>query len=142
MDLAAARWGSSALCEAQATASSSSVRPKASAAPDRMSGRAWKGLAEERRYTYASGSPSASISSPLGPKTARRPRWTLSTSSPRLTAASGTSSGRPASSIMGSTIGEADDVHGQQVVCYTHPAHRHEEISFCQVPASFLDQGA
>src|SRR5918993_612424 len=142
MDLTAARWGSSALCEAQATASSSFVKPNASAAPDRMSGRACKGLAEERRYTYASVSPRALISPPQGSKTARRPRWTLSTSSPRLTDASGTSSGKLASSFMGSFIGEADDVHGQQIVGCPHPAHRHEEISFCQVLATFFHQGA
>ena len=41
----------SALWEAQATASSSLVSPKASAAPEKTSGSAWKGFAEDRRWT-------------------------------------------------------------------------------------------
>jgi hypothetical protein len=50
MERTAARCGSSALCEAQATANASSVSPKASAVPERTSGIAWKGLAEDRAY--------------------------------------------------------------------------------------------
>ena len=68
--------------------------------------------------------------SPWGSQTTSRPRWKLSRMAPRLTAASGASSGKPpASSARGLLTGAADDVEGQYVVGHPHPAHRDGEVA-------------
>src|SRR5215213_2085899 len=84
----------------------------------------------------------ASSTLPLGSQTTRRPRWALSTSAPRLTAASGASSGRPASPTIGLLIGEADDVEGYEIVGHPHSAHRDGGLAVSQVSASLPDQVA
>src|SRR3712207_9174447 len=73
---------------------------------------------------------------------ARRPRWTLSTSAPRVTAASGASSGRPAPVCTVLPAREADDVEGQEILGHPHPAHRHGGLAVSQVLASLPDQGS
>src|SRR5918998_4610831 len=90
----------------------------------------------------ASGSPTAWSTLPSGSQMARRPRWTLSTSAPRVTAASGTSSGRPAAPGTWLLIREAYDVEGEQVVGHPHAAHRDGEVAAGQVLAPLPDQGA
>src|SRR5918992_3012080 len=90
----------------------------------------------------ASGSPTAWSTLPSGSQMARRPRWTLSTSGPRVTAARGESSGRPASPGTWLLIREADDVERHQVMGHPHTAHRDGELAACQVLAPLPDEGA
>src|ERR671912_2237615 len=90
----------------------------------------------------ASGSPTAWSTLLSGSQMARRPRWTLSTSGPRVRAARGASSGRPASPGTWLLIREADDVEREQVMGHPHTAHRDGEIAACQVLASLPDEGA
>src|ERR1041384_3931992 len=78
--------------DAQARASSSSVKPKRSAAPSLTSGSAWNGLAAERHQVTRSGSREAASSRPRASSTAADTGWTDSTSPPRV--ASTRSSGR------------------------------------------------
>src|ERR671910_525724 len=90
----------------------------------------------------ASGSPTAWSTLLSGSQMARRPRWTLSTSGPRVRAARGASSGRPASPGTWLLIREADDVERQQIMGHPHTAHRDGELTACQVLASLPDEGA
>src|ERR687897_492568 len=90
----------------------------------------------------ASGSPTAWSTLLSGSQMARRPRWTLSTSGPRVTAARGESSGRPASPGTWLLIREADDVERQQIMGHPHTAHRDGELAACQVLAPLPDEGA
>src|ERR671910_350193 len=90
----------------------------------------------------ASGSPTAWSTLPSGSQMARRPRWTLSTSGPRVRAARGASSGRPASPGTWLLIREADDVERQQIMGHPHTAHRDGEVATCQVLAPLPDEGA
>src|ERR671912_568501 len=83
----------------------------------------------------ASGSPTAWSTLLSGSQMARRPRWTLSTSGPRVRAARGASSGRPVSPGTWLLIREAYDVERQQIMGHPHTAHRDGELTACQVLA-------
>src|SRR5262249_21830506 len=80
-----ATCAASPLCEAQASASSSSLKPKRSAAPSVMSGKACKALTAERGKIADATSPMASTVLPSASLTAIAPRCRLSTMGPRTT---------------------------------------------------------
>jgi hypothetical protein len=70
MRSATARWLSSPLCDAAASASASASMPSASHAPDCTSGSACSGLITERVNVTSSGSPSAWVTRPAASTTA------------------------------------------------------------------------
>ncbi len=80
-----ATCAASPLCEAQASANSSSAKPKRSAAPCSTSGKACNALTAERGKIGVVTSPMASAVLPSASLTATAPRWRLSTSGPRIT---------------------------------------------------------